>query len=168
MHLCMCVRGVRVLCVHYNLTTPSTTRTICSVIDSLWLGGSRCVGHRDRRTDGWPFSAYLTWIGGRGMEENCSSRQHYVLNLLGERPLQIKSPANAKVFSHTIQDCNLSLVTGCISCWSFCRGWIVLSIGTALRIRTPSFPIRGGQNEDRLPSTSIYTFDTTCRQHRLP
>jgi hypothetical protein len=27
---------------------------------------------------------------------------------------------------------------------------------------------RGGQNDDRLPSTSISTFDTICRQHRLP
>jgi len=27
---------------------------------------------------------------------------------------------------------------------------------------------RGGQNEDRLPSTSISIFDTTCRRHRLP
>ncbi len=27
---------------------------------------------------------------------------------------------------------------------------------------------RGGQNEDRLPITSISTFDMTCRPHRLP
>jgi hypothetical protein len=27
---------------------------------------------------------------------------------------------------------------------------------------------RGGQNEDRLPSTSISTLDTTCQLHRLP
>jgi hypothetical protein len=34
---------------------------------------------------------------------------------------------------------------------------------------TAAQPItRGGQNEDRLPSTSISTYNTTCQRHHLP
>ncbi len=113
----MCVGRVRVLCVHYNLSTPSTTRTICSVIDSLWLGGSRCVNHKGRRLDSWPWSAAFTGVGGRGMEEDWTGRLYFFLYpCLKESSLQSKSPAGQEMVSSctkqywTREQCTFSLV----------------------------------------------------------
>jgi hypothetical protein len=44
------------------------------------------------------------------------------------------------------------------------RDWRQILLSLWIRIQEG----RGGQNEDGLPSTSISTFETTCRRHHLP